>query len=452
MTSLAARRDGGSGPAIRRPGPRPGAKQVATWVAGWAFWALVLIDVSCDRAVDSDSRSSSGPTSQAAAIRKDRGGAAGSMGTPGTSVAADGCYHVRPGMRIQDALEKAAGDPNHKTVKVHPGTYRPQFPGQAMIWLSARHDGITLEAIGDVTLSAANPRVADRSHESFPAVVNHVVYFGDRISRRTVLRGFKIIGANNFVTRSEEPGPIEPSTRYVKKLFFYADGGAIKVFGESYPSLEGLIIQNNYASPCGGGISVEHPPFIGDPREREFSEETSVLISNCVFRKNRARVTGSAVDLLWGSSAIIENCLFVGNVSNTGTDFTVPEGTRTQYDSDHGCGALTVFLGSRARVDRCTFTANYNGVDDMSLGSRYTRTIFWRNNATGGIAPKGRYEVAMRDGGSLEGCFLKGTITDLNANVSQDQNVFDAPDPGFDSNYRPSSIRYRDVGYRAIAE
>ena len=118
-------------------------------------------------------------------------------------------YHVFPKGRIQDALEAAARDPVNKTVLVHAGTYRPPARGQALIWFNARHDGITLEAVGDVTLTAANPEVADSELPSYPAVVNHVVYFGDGVSRKTVLRGFKITGARAFTTGSGEKSPIE---------------------------------------------------------------------------------------------------------------------------------------------------------------------------------------------------------------------------------------------------
>ena len=90
---------------------------------------------------------------------------------------ATGSYHVSPKGRIQDALEAAAQDPSHKTVYVHAGTYRPAAKGQALIWFNARHDGVTLEAVGDVILTAANPEVADADAPSHPAIVNHVVYF-----------------------------------------------------------------------------------------------------------------------------------------------------------------------------------------------------------------------------------------------------------------------------------
>ena len=147
---------------------------------------------------------------------------------------------------------------------------------------------------------------------------------------------------------------------------------------------------------------------------------------------------------------ILENCLFVGNISNTGTDFTVPPGKQTVYDSEHGCGAVTVFQGARLRARRCTFTGNYNGVDDMSTGSRYTASIFWRNNAIGGIAPADRYEVAMADGSALNGCFLNGDIADLRGNVMRTGNTFDAPDPDFDTAFRPRAAGYENVGYRPV--
>ena len=48
-----------------------------------------------------------------------------------------------------------------RRVFVHAGTYQPRAKGQALIWFNARHDGITLQAVGDVTLTAANPQIAD---------------------------------------------------------------------------------------------------------------------------------------------------------------------------------------------------------------------------------------------------------------------------------------------------
>ena len=68
--------------------------------------------------------------------------------------AEDGAFHVRAGGNIQDALDAAAAaDARHKHVKVHAGTYRPATHKQAFLHFNRRHDGITLEAVGEpVTL------------------------------------------------------------------------------------------------------------------------------------------------------------------------------------------------------------------------------------------------------------------------------------------------------------
>src|SRR5581483_7716290 len=80
-------------------------------------------------------------------------------------------YRVQPGGSIQAALDAAANDSANKIVYVHAGTYRPATHGQALIWFNERHDGITLEAVGEVVLTAANPAIADKKSPSFPAVV-----------------------------------------------------------------------------------------------------------------------------------------------------------------------------------------------------------------------------------------------------------------------------------------
>ena len=73
--------------------------------------------------------------------------------------------HVHPGKSIQAALERAAEEGIGRVI-VHAGTYRPPSPRQAMIWFNARHNGITLEAKGEVILTAANPDLADPSAPS----------------------------------------------------------------------------------------------------------------------------------------------------------------------------------------------------------------------------------------------------------------------------------------------
>jgi hypothetical protein len=377
----------------------------------------------------------------AASVLPVRGFARQHKATAGNSVSLDAktaSYHVHPGGQIQDALEAAARDPVNKTVYVHAGTYRPPAKGQALIWFNARHDGITLEAIGDVILTAANPEVSDAQAPSHPAVVNHVVYFGHEVSRKTVFRGFKITGANNFTTGSGEKSPIE-SDDLKKTPFFYADGGGIKIYARSYPTIEHVEVYGNYTSPCGGGVSVEHLGQV----------QNSVLFRHCIFRDNRTQITGSAVDLLHGSRATIENCLFVGNISNLGVDY-VGMLSGGEYHAEHGSGALTVFEGSRATVSRSTFTGNWNGVDDDGTGSTYVDTIFWKNTLRGGISPGARYELDITDGAGVRGSFIHGDVNDLRDTVKRDQNTMDPPDPRFDPQFSPRAPEYAAVGYRPV--
>lgn len=374
---------------------------------------------------------------------KPRGAKASPRSTSDGSTDNEAVLHVWAGTEIQEALERAAKDPARRIVRVHAGVYRPQRPAQAMIYFNARHEGITLEAEGDVILTAANPEIADATVASFPAVVNHVVYFGDGISRHTILRGFKITGAKNFVTNREEPRieteGVSPPLR-TKKWVYYADGGGIKIWGRSSPWIDGVEIHDNFANPCAGAISVENRGYV----------EEVPLITNSIFRNNRAEWTGSAVDLYGpGNAAEIRNCLFVGNISNRGVTATYPE---FGFHEEYGSGALTVFPGSRVIVDRCTFTGNYNGVDDSSDGSsQYSNCLFWKNDLRGGVSPGKRYEMDIRHPHNVKNCrFGGGTVSDLRGTISSITNVLAAPDPEFDAEYRPHAAEYAEVGYRPV--
>lgn len=347
-----------------------------------------------------------------------------------------GAYHVHPGDRIQDVLEAAARDRDHKTVCVHAGTYRPSAHGQALIWFNARHDGITLQAVGDVTLTAANPDAADRRSPGFPAIVNHVVYFGDGITPATVLRGFRITGANAFTTGSGDTSPIE-SDAVRKTPFFFLDGGGIKIYARSYPTIEHVEIADNYTSPCGGGVSVEH---LGQIQE-------AAVFRHCIFRNNRTQITGSALDLLHGSRATVENCLFVGNAGNLGVDY-VGLLAGGEYHPERGSGAMTVFEGSRAAVSRSTFTGNWNGVDDGGSGSTYVETIFWKNTLAGGISPGPRYALDLVDAAGVRGSLIDGDVIDRGGNFNRSANVVDPPDPRFDAEFSPRDAAYATAGYR----
>ena len=353
--------------------------------------------------------------------------------------AAARAYRVSPGGSIQAALEAAAKDPVNKIVYVHAGTYRPAAHGQALIWFNRRHDGITLEAVGEVVLTAANPAIADRRAPSFPAVVNHVVYFGDGVSTKTVLRGFRVTGANNYTTGTGERSPIE-SDNIRKTPFFYLDGGGIKIYADAYPTIERVEVVGNYTSPCGAGVSVEH---LGKPLD-------AAVFRDCIFRDNRTQVTGAAFDLLHGSRATLDNCLFVGNMANLGVDY-VGLLTGGEYHPEHGSGAMTVFEGSRAEVSRCTFTGNWAGVDDNGTGCTYVKSIFWNNTLKGGISAGARYEIDITNGGGVRGSFIHGETNDLRGTISRAVNTFDPPDPRFDAQFVPQAPEYGAVGYRPVA-
>ena len=352
--------------------------------------------------------------------------------------AAARAYRVQPGGSIQAALEAAANDPANKIVYVHAGTYRPAAHGQALIWFNRRHDGITLEAVGDVVLTAANPAIADKSAPSFPAVVNHVVYFGDGISTKTVLRGFRVTGAKNYTTGTGQRSPIE-SDDVPKTPFFYLDGGGIKIYARSYPTIERVEVVGNCTSPCGGGVSVEHLGQLLD----------TAIFRDCIFRDNRTQITGAAFDLLHGSRAMLENCLFVGNVANLGVDY-VGLLTGGEYHPENGSGAMTVFEGSRADVSRCTFTGNWAGVDDNGSGSTYVKSIFWNNTLKGGISTGARYEIDITSGGGVRESFIHGETNDLRGTIDRAVNIFDPPDPRFDAQFVPHAPEYAAVGYRPV--
>lgn len=365
---------------------------------------------------------------------------------PARPVASDGAFHVHPGEEIQPALEAAAATAGPKRVVVHAGTYAPRRPGQAMVWFNQRHDGITLEARGEVILTAVNPAVADPAARGHPAIVNHVVYFGDGVTGRTVLRGVTITGANGFVTQEDQPPGMQPRIEAPgldKGKFFYTDGGGIKVFGRSYPVIEGVTVADHFVSPCGAGISIEHRGHSDGSRLQ------SVQIRHCIFRRNRCPVSGAAVDLLHGSSAEIVNCLFVGNLSNEPMD----EMARTpgQWKPTHGSGALTLFPGSRVLVRRCTFTGNRNAVDDSATGNLYEDCLFWNNTAPGGWPPGGRYELDIESAIGVTGCRIGGGgIHDLRKTIDPDRNVLGCADPLFDDRFVPQAPGFESVGYRPV--
>jgi hypothetical protein len=345
-------------------------------------------------------------------------------------------YYVSAGENIQDAIELAAKNPTNKTVKVLAGVYQPKAKRQALIWFNRAHSGVRVEAVGEVTLTAANPSVATQPSRSFPAVVNHVVYFGDGVQSNTVLKGFRITGANAYVTEKFLK-QIEPNQTVPKNSFFLTDGGGIKIFGRSYPVLEGLEVVNNYTTPCGAGISVQQQGF----------NTNWVVMRDCVFRNNRAQVTGSAVDLLEGSAAHLVNCLFIENASNLGEDIVSKKSGERGFTNS---GVLTIFQNSRAIIENCTFTGNRNGVDDLGGLSEYRNSIFHQNSMSLGLAGE-RYELDLMKGGVVKSCVINGRVIDPQKVISAAENVLNGGAPEFDANFVPHGKGYGQVGYRPTA-
>jgi hypothetical protein len=99
---------------------------------------------------------------------------------------------------------------------------------------------------------------------------------------------------------------------------------------------------------------------------------------------------------------------------------------------------------------RCTFTDNWNGVDDQGRGNEYRDCIFWKNTRGGGICPGGRYELDILDASAVLGCRLGGELADLRGVLDASKNRLDAPDPEFDAAFEPRAAEYASVGYRAV--
>lgn len=349
--------------------------------------------------------------------------------------------HVYPNHDLQRALDHAARLGTITTIRVHAGVYRPSHRGQALLRFNAQHSGLTLESDGDVTLTAANPDVASIVSKSFPAIVNHIVYFGDGVTAETTIRGFRLTGANGYAHEKDrdrlEPNDYQSALR--PGLFFYLDGGAIKIFGRSSPTIENVTFEDNFSGLCGAAISIEHRKLSGG----------RVTIRNCIFKNNDCPGTGAAVDVLEGSSVEIHNCLFVSNIANTGME-QISQQYGLTYNAEHGSGALTVFPGSIASVTSCTFTANWNGVDDKGHGNIYRDCIFWQNNACDGSRPGKPFEIDILDASGVSSCWFNGDVPDLRGALSEEKNCLDAPDPQFDERFIPQAPEYAGIGYRPL--
>ena len=163
-------------------------------------------------------------------------------------------------------------------------------------------------------------------------------------------------------------------------------------------------------------------------------------IENCVFSNNRAEVTGGALDLLWGSSAYVTNCLFVGNLSNAGPGEGVNPFTNN--------GVVTVFPRSKCVVARCTFTENRNGVDDMSGLCEYSDSIFARNQMEGGTPGQQRFELDLQRGGRVGTCVIIGRLQERQTPISTSGNMTNPPGFRLDDDFVPQGTSFENIGYR----
>ena len=302
---------------------------------------------------------------------------------------------------LQAEVDRIAKNHPRSTIVLSPGVYRPLREGIALLHLNRLHDGLKIkgEHRDTVILSAqALPEVADRIRNerlgslqsripSENAIVSHIVYFGHGVTNDTELSNLTLKGARGFLTRKDE-FVAEPYREFPRKFVKYADGGAVKIWGQSAPSLTELIIEDNWALYCGGGVSVEQFGMSSEP----------VRIRNVIFRDNRVPLTGAALDLLPGSSARVEDSTFDRNLANfEWVSLKVVDELRLQFlaqasesvrkmvgvqsgptSSQTGpyakSSAVTVFRGSWIELKRSQFIGNSGGIDFLNYVAWYTRS------------------------------------------------------------------------------
>lgn len=347
--------------------------------------------------------------------------------------AATGPVYVEPGDDLQAALNRAATATTDRRLVLRSGEYRIEGPSYCLLAVTAKHDGVTIEGESGAVLSARS------SADPNTAAVAHVIYCGDGLTSATMIRHLVVTGAKGLATNANLP--VEEYGRRAaslsRGLFYFMDGGAVKVYGQSAPTFEAVVFENNETNLCGGAVSIEQQGFRTHP----------VTFRNCRFLRNRCPGTGSAVDVLEGGAASFENCLFAHNVANYGMDQIAREYGLT-YNEKHGTGALTVFPKSDVTVVKCTFTANWNGADDRGQQSQFQDCIFAANNATDGSRPGHPYELDILNAAGVRGCYFFSEHADLRGTISPQNNQLNAPDPEFDDDYIPQNPMYRKVGFR----
>lgn len=346
----------------------------------------------------------------------------------------DGPVFVEPGQNLQSAIDSAAAATEDRRLVLRPGVYQTEVKQFCLLALTSQHEGVIVDGMAGAELSARSAQHPDQ------ATVAHVIYCGHGLTSRTIVRNLKVTGALGLATNSRVPREDfgQFAGRLKQGLFFYMDGGAVKVFGQSSPVFENIEFADNETRLCGGAVSVEQQGLRDEP----------VIFRSCRFLRNRCPATGSAVDILEGSSARLENCLFADNVGNYGMDSVLAE-FGLSYNEKHGSGALTVFPNSTAIVDRCTFTGNWNAIDDHGYGSRYTNSIFVSNSVSDGSRPGHPYEVDIVQKDVVHQCIFQSEHVDLQNTVNVEQNTFTNERPEFDEDFVPANPQYRAFGFRS---
>jgi len=281
-----------------------------------------------------------------------------------------------------DYIQKIINNQSAKGVKkfiFNPGVYRPHKKGQALIYLNKNHEGVQLIAKGNVILTSQNENISSIENNPFhPDITSHIVYFGQGISNKTTLDGFTLQGSKGFATK-EGAQQAEPGSYWKKSFIYYADGGAIKIWGNSSPTLKNLTIKNNYALLCGAGISIE----------QYGQSESPVIIENSKFIGNQVNLTGAAIDLLPGSKAVITNSHFEKNSTKTFLDY-FPNQIKKEFSNKksvvhthilkekgifNDSATITLFKGSSLEISKSSFKDNNRSVDYISNIKWYTERI-----------------------------------------------------------------------------
>ena len=253
---------------------------------------------------------------------------------------------------IQDAIYAAAdGD----TVEVAPGTYPEalNFCGRDVV----------VEGSGGAEVTIIQP----------PAGVPGVSFlYGER--PEAVLRGFTITGADTTAAEAEEPlgGAIQINyscptlTDLILEGNYAHFGGGLKMKWNSYPLLQRVVIRDNRAVGCAGGLYLcQSSPTLIDVEIRDNVAETQngggVIVGKGSFpRFHRVLIEGNAAAMDGGGvfSEGVENELEVYALfSNTTFANNICD---TSGNGGHG-GNVYLYLSVHASFVNCIVADALNG-------------------------------------------------------------------------------------------